>query len=192
MADAVLDLASLDTGADASTGAVDTPEIDAGVVSTPETQAGNQDNQQTGGADQATDVSGKAIRDAIRRLSQQSPDDAKLLRQLADTHFRESTGWKTAFDTPQKAAEAKSIIESAGGLEGIAQAQTRLQAYDVQETGLESGDPAVLDSFFEDYPAGAAALAPHYLQKLEAVNPQALQAAVGPYAVGMLQQAGIV
>jgi hypothetical protein len=188
MADAVIDLASLDAGE--TTQPTETPEVDAGVVSTAETAGGNQDSQQQ--TEQLGDVTGKAVRDAIRELSQTSPQHAKLLKQLADTHFRESTGWKTAFDTPQKATEAKSIIESAGGIEGIAQAQTRLQKYDAQDEAAKVGDPSLIESLFTDFPAGAAALAPHYLQKLEATNPQALQAAVGPYAVSMLEQAGIM
>jgi hypothetical protein len=189
MATDVIDVASLETPGDSG---AQIP--DAGIVSSAETGLENQDSQQQPPpvGETPEEVTGKAIRDAIRRLSQQSPADAKLLKQLADTHFREATGWKGAFQTPQEAAQAKSIIESAGGIEGIAQAQTRLQAYDQQETGLESGDPAVLDSFFEDFPQGAAALAPHYLEKLDSLNPQALQAAVGPYAVSMLQQSGVV
>ena len=193
MATDVIDVASLETPGATAPGGSESQISDAGIVSSAESALENQDSQQQPaiGEQPTADVTGKAIRDAIRRLSQQSPEDAKLLRQLADTHFREATGWKGAFETPQKAAEAKSIIESAGGIEGIAAAQTRLQAYDQQETGLEAGDPAVLDSFFEDFPQGAAALAPHYLEKLEALNPQALQTAVGPYAVAMLQQSGV-
>ena len=194
MATDVIDVASL--GAEPG-GSTETPvDVDAGVVSSVEAPVGNQESQQvprgTSGEDETpTDVTGKAVRDAIRRLSAQSPEDAKLLKQLADTHFREATGWKGAYQTPQEAMQAKSLIEAAGGPEAIAAAQTRLQAYDQQETGLESGDPAVLDSFFEDYPQGAAALAPHYLAKLESLNPQALAAAVGPYAVDLLTQAGV-
>ena len=191
MADSAVDFASLEA-TDATQDTGQDSGVDAGqnIEISPENQ---ESQQQPSGTEQTpADASGKAIRDAIRRLSQQSPEDAKLLKQLADTHFREATGWKGAFDTPQRAAEAKSIIESAGGIEGIAQAQTRLQAYDQMDTGLESGDPAVLDGMFKDFPQGAAALAPHYLAKLEAMNPQALHAAVGPYAVSMLQQAGIV
>ena len=187
----MIDLASLDTGGESTPASTET---DARIVSSTETVPGNQDSQQQQPTETETpaDATGKAIRDAVRRLSQTSPEDAKLLKQLADTHFREATGWKGSFQTPQEAAQAKSIIESAGGIEGIAAAQTRIQAYDQQDEAMKTGDPVVLDSFFEDFPQGAAQLAPHYLAKLEAINPQALQAAVGPYAVSMLQQAGIV
>lgn len=168
-------------------------EIDAGTVSSVESLGGNQDSQHVSRAtsgDTPAEVTGKAVRDAIRRLSASSPDDAKLLKQLAETHFREAQGWKGAFETPQKALEIKNLVEAAGGPEAIAAGQQRLQAYDQQETGLEAGDPAVLDSFFADYPQGAATLAPHYLARLEKSNPQALAAAVGPYAVDMMTQAG--
>ena len=184
MADAVLDLASLDTGTETT----ETPAVDAGVVSTTETPTQDSQQQSTG----AETVPDKAIRDAVRALSQTSPEYSKALKQMADAYYREGTAWKTAFDTPQKASEAKSIIESAGGIEGIAQSQERLRGYDAQDEGIKTGNPEVIESLFKDFPEGAAGLAPHYLAKLEATNPQALQAAVGPYAVQMLEQAGIM
>jgi hypothetical protein len=190
MADAVIDLASLDTGATTQT---DTSTVDAQVTdsaSTADATSGNQESQQT--TSQTDAAPDKAIREAVRALSQTSPEHAKALKQMADAYYREGTAWKTAFENPQKAAEAKSIIESAGGIEGIAQSNERLQKYDAQDEAAKVGDPSLIESLFTDFPAGAAALAPHYLQKLEATNPQALQAAVGPYAVSMLEQAGIM
>jgi membrane-associated HD superfamily phosphohydrolase len=191
MATDVIDVASL--GAEPGQSTETSVESDAGVVSSVENVGGNQESQQQEAQqlEIPQQVTGKAIRDAVRTLAEAHPEQKAVLKQMADAFFRETQGWKGAFDAPQKALEAKQLIEAAGGAEAIAQAQQRLAGYDAQETGLESGDPAVLDSFFEDYPQGAAQLAPHYLARLEKTNPAALASAVGPYAVDLLTQAGL-
>ena len=109
----------------------------------------------------------------------------EVVKQLGTSYFREQA-YRQHFPTPQDAASAKSLIEGVGGVDGIKQIQERISGYDAQEAGLESGDPAVLDSFFQDYPAGAAALAPHYLELLQKANPEALAAAIQPHIVAML------
>src|SRR5581483_10346107 len=143
------------------------------------------------GGQQQPVITGKSVRDAVRSLSEAHPEHAKLLKTLADTHFTVATAYKASFATPRDAQAAKSLIDGLGGVDGATELQQRIAGYDAQESGLESGDPAVLDSFFKDYPDGAAALAPHYLERLASTNPQAFQATVAPYALGLLQQAGV-
>jgi hypothetical protein len=187
MATDMIDLSSLEA-TDTTQTETESVETQHPETQTAEIQPGNQETQQ---AQVSEDLSGKSIRDAVKQLAAANPAHAKILRQLADTHFREATGWKGAFETPQKAAEAKSIIESAGGIEGISQATQRLQTYDMQDAGLKEGNPEVLDAMFKDFPEGAAALAPHYLERLQKMNPEAYGAAVGPHAVQMLKDAQI-
>lgn len=152
---------------------------------------GQQQAQADGQQQQQGVVTGKSVRDAVRSLSEAHPEHARLLKTLADTHFTVATAYRQAFPTPREAASAKALIDGLGGVDGASALQARIQGYDAQETGLESGDPAVLDSFFKDYPDGAAALAPHYLERLSQTNPQAFSNTIAPYAIGMLQQAGI-
>jgi hypothetical protein len=192
MEDAVIDVASL-TDQTSDQASTDTQTQDTQVSDSTQTQdsaTGNQDGQQQQ-ATQTENLTGKAIRDAVRELSATSPAHAKILKAMADSHFRESQGWKAAFDTPQKASEAKSIIESAGGIEGIAAQAERIATYDQQDAALKDGNPEVLDAMFKDFPEGAAALAPHYLDRLQKANPDAYNAAIGPHAVQMLVQANV-
>ena len=189
MADAVIDLASLDTGAETNANETQA-DSQQEQQSTGEIQPGNQDGQQ-GATETAETLSGKAIRDAVRALSQQSPEHSKVLKQLADTHFRVETAYKQAFPTPQEALSAKQLIEGIGGVEGASQLTQRIAAYDQQDAGLKTGDPGVLEALFKDFPEGAAALAPHYLDKLSATNPQAFAATIAPHAVQMLVNANV-
>lgn len=198
MDETVLDIPGAESDAD---GIVDAEplesaqELEPGAESSTETVGEADAAQERQGVDgqqqQQGIVTGKSVRDAVRSLSEAHPEHAKLLKTLADTHFTVATAYKAAFPTPREATAAKSLIDGLGGIDGATQLQERISGYDQQESGLESGDPAVLDSFFQDYPEGAAALAPHYLERLASTNPQAFSNTIAPYAIGMLQQAGI-
>ncbi len=135
-------------------------------------------------------LSGKALRDAVKSASEAFPEQSKAFKTLADAHFREQA-YKAAFPTTQEAVQAKSIIESVGGLDGIAKIQERISSYDQQDEALSTGNPAVLDAMFKDFPEGAAALAPHYLERLARSNPDAFTNSVAPYVIGMLDNAGV-
>ena len=147
--------------------------------------------RQGAGGQQQPVITGKVARDTINALIQAHPEHKDALKAMADSHFSVKAGYQKSFPTPRDAESAKMLIDALGGVDGATNLQARVAGYDQQEAGLESGDPAVLDSFFKDYPEGAAALAPHYLDKLAAANPQAFSATIAPYAVGMLQGAGI-
>lgn len=178
-------------------------EVDAGAeFEAPEQQAQETPEsgaQQTPGAVEGAQqteqpVDGRRgpanIRNSIKAASEALPEQAQAFKELGNAYFREQA-YKQHFPTPQEAASAKQLIEGIGGTEGAVKLQERIQGYDTQEAGLESGNPAVLDSFFEDYPQGASALAPHYLEKLGQTNPQALAAVIAPHAIGMLESAGV-
>jgi hypothetical protein len=171
-------------------------EFDANAEVTPEAGSESevtpgQEGSAGGTQGQPQQITGKLVRDAIRSMSEAHPEHAKILKALGDTHFTVATAYKAAFPTPREAQAAKSLIDGLGGVDGATSLQQRISGYDQQEAGLESGDPAVLDSFFKDYPDGAAALAPHYLERLASTNPQAFSATIAPYAISMLQQAGV-
>lgn len=129
------------------------------------------------------------IRSSIKAASEALPEQTAAFKELGNAYFRDQA-YRQHFSTPQEAASAKALIEGIGGVEGASALQERIQAYDAQETGLESGDPAVLDSFFKDYPKQAAELAPAYLERVAQSNPNALAEAIGPYAVDMIINAG--
>lgn len=131
-----------------------------------------------------------SMRSTIKSLAEAHPENAAQIKALADSHFR-AEAFKAAF--PGGVAEAQSVknlVESVGGVDGLANMQQSQAHYQAQDELLRVGDPAALENAFKEFPEGLAALAPSYLEKLATANPQALQAAVVPYAISMLEHAG--
>jgi hypothetical protein len=130
------------------------------------------------------------IRNSIKAATEALPEQAAAFKELGNAYFREQA-FKQHFATPQEAASAKQLIESIGGVDGITQMQQQAQRFQAQDDFLREGNPEVLADFAKDFPEGFAALAPHYLEKLAQVNPEAFSAAVVPYAIGLLENAGM-
>jgi hypothetical protein len=189
MADAVLDLAAL--GNDTGTGTTAETSAETQETSQSTEQADGQQPEQQGESEKLDGRRGpQNIRNSIKAAAEALPDHAQAFKELGNAYFREQA-YKQVFPTVQEATSAKQLIESVGGLDGLAQLQERDQLYTTQDEMLREGNPEVLDDFFEDFPEGAAALAPHYLDRLAKNNPEAFSAAVVPYVVGMLENAGI-
>lgn len=188
MADAIADFASLeepvdqtvDTSADGSAqdGANDIQVAD------PASTDGSAPTEPTDGR-----KGPQALRDTVKSLSEQSPEHAGQLKEMANSYFREKA-YKQAFETPQLAADAKSLIDTVGGIEGISKLQERDQQFTQQDEMYRDGNPDILQNFAKDFPEGFSALAPHYLSLLSQKNPEAFNNAVVPYAVGLLDNAG--
>lgn len=187
MADAIADFASLeDTAVDQT---VDT-SVDTGAEVTADTAVAEPG---TTGEQTDPQVDGRkgpqALRNTIKALSEQAPEHAGQLKEMADSYFREKA-YKQAFETPQLASDAKSLIDTVGGIEGISRLQERDQMFSQQDEMYKEGNPEVLQDFADDYPEGFSALAPHYLSLLSQKSPEAFNNAVVPYAVGLLDNAG--
>lgn len=188
MADAVVDLAAVDTQA---TETVDTQQDTFETPSTDVSQQTDQTGQQSSDGQQVDGrVGPRNYRNAAKAASEALPEHAQTLKEMADAAYT-LKAHQQVFKTPQEATTAKQLIEGIGGVEGAAKMQERIQGYDAQDEALKSGSPEVLDSFFKDFPEGAAALAPHYLDRLSQVNPQAYADAVGPHAIALLERAGV-
>jgi len=173
---------------------VEQESVDGGETQEPVEQeaAGGEEVQQqtTQTPHEPVQVDPRGVRQALKAASEAAPEQAATLKELGNSYFREQA-YKAQFATVEEAQGAKNLLEAIGGVDGAAQLQTRVQEYDTQETGLQNGDPAVLDSFFEDYPKQAVALVPAYLDRVAQQNPQALQDAVGPYAMQIIENSGI-
>lgn len=182
MADAITDFAGLEEPVENQEEQVENPEIEGEQPESAEVEPSEstEPEQPTGP---------KNIRQAIRAASEAAPDQAQTLKELGNSYFREQA-YKQHFETPEAAGNAKQLIESVGGLDGIAQLQERDTMYTTQDEFLRDGNPEILDDFFSDFPEGAAALAPHYLERLAKSNPEAFTSTVAPYAIGILENAG--
>lgn len=169
-------------------------DVDTSAESTPNAVEEQSLAADTGVTPTETPLDGRKgpanIRNSIKAASEAVPEQAAAFKELGNAYFREQA-FKQHFATPQEAASAKQLIEGVGGIEGITQIQQRMQGYDAQEQGLEAGDPAVLDSFFQDYPEGAVNLFSSYADRVAKANPQAFSDMIAPHAIGMLEQAGV-
>lgn len=185
MADAVLDLAGLDTQTTDTTPAPEPVEPGIGEASEPVEPA-------AGGEPESVDGrrGPKAYRDAANAAAQAMPEHAAAIKEMAANSFR-LNAYQQHFAKPEEAGQAKQLIEALGGNDGVANLQQRIQAVDLQDSGLKEGNPEVLDAMFKDFPEGAVALAPHYLSRLEKTNPQAFASAVAPYAIDLIVHAGL-
>lgn len=190
MATAAIDFTSMEEtpidGAQTADQTVDTGDINPDLGETGEV---------SGAPTQATEaVDGRKgpqnVRAAIKAASEAVPEQAEALKTLAASHFR-AEAYSKVFAKVEDAQAAKTFIDAVGGIDGFQQIQQRMQGYDAQEAGMESGDPAVLEAFFKDFPEGAASLAPHYLEKLAQANPEAFTNTIAPHAMGMLARAGM-
>ena len=201
MAAEVLDFAGLDsTVGDVTDQTTDTDNVDTDVTDAADQtdegdggtgEEGEGESHRPAGDDRIDGRRGPAnMRNAIKAISEAHPEHSASLKELGAAYFREQS-FKQHFATPQEAESAKNLIESVGGVDGIATLQERDAMYQAQDAFLRDGDPAVLEDFATDFPEGFAALAPHYLDKLAKVNPEAFSSAIVPYAIGMLQNAGL-
>jgi hypothetical protein len=130
----------------------------------------------------AGEMSLKQLRDAVKSLSEASPEHAPALKRMLDDAARYRAMTET-FPDVDTARSTKAALDAVGGVEGISALQELASAVEETDGQLEAGDPAVLDSIFEDAPEGAVKLAPAYLNKLEKVNPEAFMSAMLPHFV---------
>lgn len=163
---------------------------------------GYQGQQQDAGADggqqqqdgQQAQLDGRRgpadVRGAIKAAAEALPEQAQTIKRLGDAYFR-AEAYSKVFPKVEDAQAAKTLFDGVGGVEGVSKLMERGQQYDAQDEGLRSGDPAVLDAAFKDFPEGMATLAPHYLDRLAKSNPEAFENTIAPYAMGLLDRAGI-
>lgn len=132
----------------------------------------------------------EALADPTNDLAAKFPGQEKAVKAITDGYFR-ADAYANVFPKVEDAQAAKTLFDGVGGVEGVSKLMERGQQYDAQDEGLRSGDPAVLDQAFKDFPEGMATLAPHYLDRLAKSNPEAFENTMAPHAMGLLDRAGI-
>jgi len=131
-----------------------------------------------------------AHREAAKAAAEHMPEHAQAIKEMAANSFR-LHAYQQHFAKPEEAAAVKQLVDGVGGVQGISELQQRVQQVELQDAGLKEGNPEVLDAMFRDFPEGAAALAPHYLDRLARSSPEAFGRAVVPYVVDILESAGV-
>jgi hypothetical protein len=150
-------------------------------------ESGSPDSESNEGDEKGASqkYSGRAIGDAVKAAAAQFPEQAQLFKKLQDAYFRNQT-FEKAFPSAAEAQSVKQLLDDVGGVEAIASIQEKVTAYDAQDVAFGEGNPQVLESFFADFPDGAAKLAPAYLDKLSTANPKAYHDTVMPHIAGFL------
>jgi len=114
------------------------------------------------------------IRKALRSLSQADPNFAKqfprLEKDISSALFK--VNQVNQLGGVQKFQQLAELIETHGGEEGLASAMEELEAGRQLEDGFRRGDPAVIDGWAQDYPAGFKSLIRPAIAKLEQMDPQ--------------------
>lgn len=98
--------------------------------------------------------------------------------------------YEKVYPTVREAREGKALIDSFGGREGLATAQSTVARATQVDGWLNSGDKQASDLMWKESPQGMAKLAPVIFSELEKANPQEYEKAVVPHAVKFFDKSG--
>lgn len=189
-------------GEDGAVAVAEAPVVDA--ASTPD--ASTVDTESTGHVDteqqQDDKTDGRKQPDALRkriadlrRQADSIADPAEKQRLLDDAkRLNDGIGkvraYETVYPTVREAKEAKTLIDSLGGREGLTNLQGVYARVQEIDHAFEVGDPSIIAQMWEDAPDGMVKLAPAIFARLEQANPQAYEKAIVPHAVKFFDNAG--
>lgn len=122
----------------------------------------------------------------LKSLKAQDGIDPKLIKHIRDTYMRESA--YNEIGDINSVRGLKSQLEAIGGPEGLADLQATVASVEETDALLEAGDPQILDQIFEDARDGAIKLAPHYIDRIQKLDPQAFERMMLPHIVNYLKQ----
>jgi hypothetical protein len=133
----------------------------------------------------------KELSKMLREIKEQQPERAGHVRELQTAYYQRN-GYREAFSTVDDARNAKATLDALGGEEGIVDLQTLKQEVDVYDEMVASGNPKVVEAWWDEGKEGLIKLAPVVLGKIEAENPAAFEAIARPFFVKSVLQSGIV
>ena len=131
----------------------------------------------------------------LRKQAESVADPEEKARLLADAKELNNRVGKVAayeqhFPTVREARETKALLESFGGREGLARAQSTLAAVQQIDQQLAAGDPAITQRLWEGAPEGMVKLAPVILSEFAERAPQEYVNAILPHTVQILDESG--
>lgn len=195
--ESVIDFASMEAPAIDTTQAEDTTTQQTEDSTTQQTE---DTTQHTDGTEQTEEqkaeagkggaaVSLKAIRDAVKAYGEANPEHAQAIKGMLNDAMRYKA-MTEAFPDVDTARSVKAALEAAGGVEGLTNLSALQDHVNEINEKWDSGDPAALDTIFEDGGEGAVKILPHYMNRVEKANPEAFGAALKPHLVRNLDAAG--
>lgn len=164
---------------------------DSAAVEQPVEQAEKPETQPEAEVKVETDGDGrvlpKDVQAALKALRETNPVAAKALREsfFANNQFRE------LYKTPSEARAAKVALDTAGGVEGIANLQAQVAAIELVDQSFEQGNPQVIDDIVADFPDGFKKIMPYALDKLQQLDNKSFTSILTPHLYAMLEDAGL-
>lgn len=119
------------------------------------------------------------IKESLAEIRKTDPNFAKF----AESRIFKAQDYERVFSNVVAARDARDLIESVGGADGVASLQGEVKEYAAELTKMGQGDPSLIDELARDFPQGLQKLAPVALRKLAEINPEAYERALaGPIA----------
>lgn len=175
--------------------------LDAGLEAEP------IEGQETEGEGQVTEGTGKegqqaeqerqdgrnrpdSARKALKWLQEQANEHSPVVKQL-NNELGRSRAYQQVYPTVQEARESKAIIDSVGGVEGVAGLQEARSTMERIDSMVEAGDPAIVEDMFRQSPEGMVKLFPSIMDQVAKINPQAFDEVMNPHAVSFMDKQGL-
>jgi hypothetical protein len=176
------DAGVMDAGLDLDIGSTESP--------TTETATETPDPQET------ANKFSKEYRDWVRSIrdtqAKDNPNVLKYAKTAYDSYGRIEALRQLDPKGLDGVRETYSLIQAAGGPQAITEMQQRLSEQEAQNALIASGDPKAFDAMGEDFNEGLAKLAPHYLDRLMKISPEAYSNALLPHLMTSLTRSELV
>jgi hypothetical protein len=154
---------------------------------------GGEEEQPPGRQPSAKDLP-MQVRKAMRAMASADPNFAKnfpgLEKSISTALFKVNA--INRLGGVQKFQEFTDLLDAHGGADGIAALAEEVEAGRDLERGFEQGDPAVIDGWAKDYPAGFKALVGPALAKLEQMDQAGFDQAISSPMLKTLDRCGVL
>jgi hypothetical protein len=144
--------------------------------------------------EEVKDFTPKQVYETIRHLREQHADDPttkRVLHSMTDAYGR-LQGFITEFpEGVTQAREAKAILDSFGGFDGIAELQDLQETADTTDDQLRRGDPVFMQRAARAEPEGFAKLVPEAINILQKTNSEAYEHTIMGPVLKSLDGAGL-
>lgn len=215
MSESVIDFAGLDAAAtEAETPAVatETPAVETAVqdtgaeTKTPEVPKEgkpqiNPDGSPKETAEESTEElpgdekTPQEVRKALKAFKDANPANAAMTKLLHGSYERHQA-YAKVFPKVQDAQDAKTFIDTVGGLEGYEKLQEQISAIDASDQLLYAGSPDLIKNVVEDLKSSGkldalGKMAPAFFDALKENDPKGYTAAFVPHFLAGIQQVQI-
>jgi hypothetical protein len=129
-----------------------------------------------------------AVKKALNKLRESDPATAKLLRKEFFDREQTIARHREAFPTASAAIEARDLIESSGGAEGIETNKQQADTFAKELMQMANGDPEIVAELARDYPEGLIKMAPAAMDHWRDIDIEGFESYTGGLIAQTLDQ----